>query len=252
MNKESQKILTPEEKFVEASYELAVYRLLQEEEQQLELKITGNLEQNIKQHAEKILPHALTRIDHQMQKLSHRHVLQKTGLRLLRSAAMIILIVNFLLSIAVATNATVRVKAFQFLTTINSSYMKLEFEERSEKLDIPADWEEDYFPAYIPEGYELTFYLPEKGFALLDYKQKNGDSISIEIFGIDTIYKTNIENASIEYITIQNSLAAVIEQPYTEINFVWSAGNHIFVVEGKNKNEVISVAKSMSPIQAQK
>ena len=249
MNKESQKILTPEEKFVEASYELAVYRLLQEEEQQLEHKISGNLEQNIKQHAEKILPDALTRIDHQMQKLNRTHMLQKASLRILRSAAMIILIANFLLSVAVATNATIRVKAFQFLTTINSSYMKLKFEEKSERLDIPADWEEDYFPAYIPEGYELTFYLPDKEFALLRYQRNIVDELSIDIMGMSVVETINVENAVIEYISIQNSIATLVSQPNNSFYVIWQMGDHFFEVGGTSKEDVVAVAESLVPVR---
>lgn len=249
MNNEDKRVADPENKYVEASYELAIYRLLQEESNWIKEHTDEEAEHRIMLLAENHRDEYLKKIETQVKKCNRRIYLFKVGRMMLSILVMTVLIVNFLLTIAVATNNTLRVEAIRFLASNHQSYMEIKYEEYGSGMDIPSDWEEDYFPAFIPAGYKMTSYIPDKDFALIRYEKENSDYLKVDIMGIHTVEHINTENAIVEYITIQNFIATAITQPYNEFVIIWSMGDRYFEVSGNHRDEVISVAESMSLIR---
>lgn len=112
----------------------------------------------------------------------------------------------------------------------------------SEKtVEVPAEWKGDFYPAYIPEGFEFdrcrlnnVIYL-DKGGRCLDFSEETYGSIT----NLDT------ENANLSSVFINGAEATLIEKEgWTAV--VWSANNRLFIVDiDGGKDDALRVAASV-------
>ena len=112
----------------------------------------------------------------------------------------------------------------------------------SEKtVEVPAEWKGDFYPAYIPEGFEFdrcrlnnVIYLDKDG-RCLDFSEETYGSIT----NLDT------ENANLSSVFINGAEATLIEKDgWTAV--VWSANNRLFIVDmDGGKDEALRVAASV-------
>ena len=111
----------------------------------------------------------------------------------------------------------------------------------NEAVDVPAEWKGDFYPAYIPEGFEFdrcrlnnVIYLDKDG-RCLDFSEETYGSIT----NLDT------ENANLSSVFINGAEATLIEKDsWTAV--VWSANNRLFIVDmDGGKDEALRVAASV-------
>ena len=112
----------------------------------------------------------------------------------------------------------------------------------SEKtVEVPAEWQGDFYPAYIPEGFEFdccrlnnVIYLDKDG-RCLDFSEETYGSIT----NLDT------ENANLSSVFINGAEATLIEKDgWTAV--VWSANNRLFIVDiDGGKDDALRVAASV-------
>ncbi|MBQ9300429.1 MAG: DUF4367 domain-containing protein [Clostridia bacterium] len=240
---------TPMEKYEEAALELASYRLLQGEQQKLSdpaLNLTAwaspDDETEFSQRINKL-------IDAEFRKEALTNVLKTKPLRLLKFAALLILLVNMAITIAVAASDTIRVRVLQFLMQNTPSYTQIKFVPTGIEIEIPVDWSEDYFPTYIPQGFYMKKVEPYKEAALVVYENDRNQRIEIEICGPGAVAQVDSENAEMFNISIQGHSATVMQKNgWTRI--VWNVGDRYIMVRSNTDYEnTISVAESISPIQ---
>ena len=112
----------------------------------------------------------------------------------------------------------------------------------SEKtVEVPAEWKGDFYPAYIPEGFEFdrcrlnnVIYLDKEG-RCLDFSEETYGSIT----NLDT------ENANLSSVFINGAEATLIEKDGWAA-VVWSANNRLFIVDiDGGKDDVLRVAASV-------
>ena len=112
----------------------------------------------------------------------------------------------------------------------------------SEKtVEVPAEWKGDFYPAYIPEGFEFdrcrlnnVIYLDKDG-RCLDFSEETYGSIT----NLDT------ENANLSSVFINGAEAALIEKD-SWAAVVWSANNRLFIVDiDGGKDDALRVAASV-------
>ena len=111
----------------------------------------------------------------------------------------------------------------------------------NEAVDVPAEWKGDFYPAYIPEGFEFdrcrlnnVIYLDKDG-RCLDFSEETYGSIT----NLDT------ENANLSSVFINGAEATLIEKDsWTAV--VWSANNRLFIVDiDSGKDDALRVAASV-------
>lgn len=240
---------TPMERYEEAALELASYRLLQGEQQKLSdlaLNLTAwaspDDEVEFSQRINKL-------IDAEFRKKALNSVLQIKPLRLLKFAALLILLVNMAITIAVAASDTIRVQALQFLMQNTPSYTQIRFAPLGIEIEIPVDWPEDYYPTYIPQGFSITKVEPFEEAALVIYENTHNQRIEIDICGPGAVANIDSENAEMFDISIQRHSAMVLRKnEWTRI--VWSIGDRYIMIRSNTDYEtIVSVAESISPIQ---
>lgn len=81
--------------------------------------------------------------------------------RIINAAACIALILCIAAPIAVAKVEFIRVRVMKLLAEIQEDHTRLSLiEDEEAAFYIPADWRGKYYPSYLPEGFELSWYSP--------------------------------------------------------------------------------------------
>lgn len=114
-----------------------------------------------------------------------------------------------------------------------------------ETVDVPAEWKGDFYPAYIPDGFEFdrcyaddAIYLDKDG-RILDFSEETYGSVT----NLDT------ENANLSSVLINGAEATLIEKD-DWVAVVWTANNRLFIVDmNGSKDEVLRVAASVVMIK---
>lgn len=166
---ENETFKTPEENYETAALELAIYRMMQRDHDNAKAAFSPKDAKKLSQTAQKSLPHMLKLIDRQTRKLALHKTLRKQGFRILKTAAVIVLVLNMGLTIATAASSNIRAKVIEFLAEINDSYMVISFMTTDEELSVPETWTENYYPTYIPEEYSLQFINSQNGISEVEY-----------------------------------------------------------------------------------
>ena len=116
----------------------------------------------------------------------------------------------------------------------------------SEKaVEVPAEWKGDFYPAYIPEGFEFDRCYSSEAI----YYDKAGNSLSFseETYGARASLDT--ENANLSSVLINGAEATLIEKDGWAA-VVWSANNRLFTVEiDGTKEAALRVAASVILIE---
>ena len=112
-------------------------------------------------------------------------------------------------------------------------------------LEVPHEWNGDFYPAYIPEGFEFDRCYS----SCVLYYDKAGNSLSFseETYGSRTSLDT--ENANLSSVLINGAEATLIEKDGWAA-VVWSANNRLFTVEiDGTKEAALRVAASVILIE---
>ena len=249
MKDEVQRAQTPEEKYRAAALELAVYRLLKQENNSVKERMNEEAAAELAQAAEKSTPRILKRIDKQLARAESFTRFRKRSLSFVKAAALLVFVLNMGFTIAAATSSTVRARTIEFLMNINESYASIGYNEVGEEAAVPEDWQGAYYPTYIPQGYIMQQCSSRVGISMVQYSTAEGNTLLIEECDTNSYDKINVENAEATYISLHGVTAIVLRQPYDEINVIWSIGDRYFIVSGCNYETVLKVAESMSIIR---
>lgn len=185
------------------------------------------------------------RISHGVQRMHARRALRRTLPNIGKIAACMLLVFYVGLSIAVAAVPSVRVEVLKFITSIDERYTSFGFESTGEYIDIPAEWEGYYFPAYIPEGYMLSESLQHE----VEYVNNEGNVVCFTEMNSDTCGTIDTENAAVEFDLINGRSALIVEKgDWTTI--LWNIDNRSLMIHYSGEDaEAIEIAESVRMIR---
>lgn len=108
-------------------------------------------------------------------------------------------------------------------------------------VEVPQDWNGNFYPAYIPDGFEFDRYY--SSFVMYYAEAGNCLSFSEDTYGSKTSLDT--ENANLSTVLINGVEATLIEKDgWTAV--VWSANNRLFIVDmDGEKDEALKTAASV-------
>lgn len=240
MNAANGKLKTPAQDYEEALFGLAVYQMMMDDKEKLK-------DEKSEADDEESMLRILRLID--------RHTKSKAGsvwrasLRLLKTAALILLVLNMALTVAATASTSVREKIIGFFMEITESHMDFGFSRELIPADSLKDWSAGYYPTYIPEGYVMERTVSIEGFSEIGYSNANGDMLTIGIYGANTRSSINMEGAEVSYLLIHDVTAIVLQQPYREVDIIWSDGERYFIVSGCDYEITRKVAESLQKIE---
>ena len=241
---------TPEERYEEAAFELAIYDLMRHAQTAADIATENELGE-IEHAAKKSMPAMLKMIDKNILHIAIKTQFATIGALSIKVAIAAVLITNLALSIAVATSPTVRAGVIEFLISMNDSYVELSFANSKTMIEIPKGWNADYFPTHQPENYRLQHYsTDDQAFGMLLYVDDKGHYIEIDIHGADSASRINVQDASISEVPVCGTTATVLRQANGDTYIFWTLGTYYFVVSGNAPYEtILAVAESMTPIE---
>lgn len=155
---------------------------------------------------------------------SVRHALP----RMVQFAAAVVLLFFIGLSTAVATVAPVRYQLMNFLINIEREYTELSLVETGEEIDVPEGWRGHYYPAFIPEGYELNRILGDEDLTRVWYVKSDDEILSYTEYGPDSATNIDTEDAEISYITIHGKPVFMARKENYAV-MTWSEHDRYFV-----------------------
>lgn len=185
-------------------------------------------------------------IDRSCRKDEIKRLVFRTFPQVAKATACLLLVCYLGLTAAIATDPTVRVRLMQFIMNIEERYTSFGFEDSGEMMNVPADWQGYYYPAYIPDGMVLAGSLiPGNVF----YTHPDGRELWFDDLGDGAGGTLDTENATIDYITINGHIAMISEKgPWTAI--LWNIDNRILMIDyNGTRDEAIRIAESVRMIK---
>lgn len=167
--------------------------------------------------------------------------------RIIEVAACLILVMGIAAPFAIANVEAIRVKVMELLIDIQEDHTELSFvENENEEFYVPAEWQGNYYPSYIPDG----FYLTEQGKlnCYVKYENEQGARINFSEYSADDSVSINSENAELSYTTINGVDAFVIERESSVI-ITWNSDDKFFVLTANTtKEEALEIANGVKRI----
>lgn len=167
--------------------------------------------------------------------------------KLIEIAACLILILGVSTSIAVAHVECIRVMVMELLIEMQDDHASLRLiESEKASAEVPPEWKGEYFPTYIPEGYEV--YRIHDTVAKIDYINSAGKWICFNEYTSAGELCADIEEADVTYIDIQGSEAMIVEKP-DATTISWQLGNRYFYLSCETgKDMAVQIARSVCQI----
>lgn len=172
--------------------------------------------------------------------------------RALRTAAAACGVLCIGLTTAFASSASFRVQVYTMLAQDYGEYTAISMKATPEDaFDVPEEWGGDYYPSYIPDGFEMTDIY--NGLDVMFYVEyRNADNIRLDFDDDPPFAESNIdtENARVYYTDIHGEQALVAVKS-THVIIVWSEYNRIFTVsiDGDDEETALRVARSVRRIR---
>lgn len=170
-----------------------------------------------------------------------------------QAAAIVITIVTLAGSVAVATSHTVRVHIMKLLITIEEEYSSLRLVENTDaSFDVPAAWNGEYFPAYLPQGYSKTYCFSYEKSNIIEYESILHSNNSIHFSEYDADMRTNIDTEDTDVLPIAIGTAqGYISQKGDQILLSWDNGRYYFVLQttGLSEDIALKIAQSVTRIK---
>ncbi len=189
------------------------------------------------------------RIDKYIRKRKTKRFFTKTLPKAAQIAAAFITVITLAGGVAVATSHTIRVEVMRLLVNIEDEYTELRLRKDPEaSFDIPADWQGENYPSYIPKGMALgtVHALPTQSF--VEYVDPETEETVLSFYENGAAIETNVdtEGATIQPVTIRGNLGFIAKKENI-LTVCWSNGQYYFLLTMQNTDEatLIRVAESV-------
>ena len=161
---------------------------------------------------------------------------RRVGKILLIAAALLIVSIGS----AFATMRMVQAGILQLKMEQYPTYSTFELVPTAEAVEVPAGWEGDFYPTYIPEGYQIESIFGDS----VGYIDSKGKILTIYETTQDTRTYLDTEDAVISYGRINGYNATLIEKGVW-VTVLWSNSKSYFMVDMQGeKDTAIRIAES--------
>lgn len=176
--------------------------------------------------------------------------------RILQVAASLVIALALATPIALAASAEFRAKVMELLIQIDADHGEVRFqfvENTSESFTVPELWIGEYFPSYIPDGFEVTQVI--EPFVLIEYQSGDQQKLSFSESTEEVSGNAGTDNATITEIDINGATGYVIDGSTRNgtvhaVTITWAIDDRWFSVVTKNveTDEAIRIARSVKKI----
>lgn len=165
-----------------------------------------------------------------------------------RRAAILILMmigVNYFL---VSNVEAYRIKWMNTISSIQDKFTQIDIvpDEQKNITDIPENWEGNYYPVYVPEGFKLTEQHSTELTIRLVYEDDQNNQIVLHQFSSLTSLQVDSEGGASSKVMVGEREATLIKKDGM-INLNWSIDDSVLYIttKGIKINELIKIAESV-------
>lgn len=173
-----------------------------------------------------------------------RSVQKRRSSRAVRVVALVALLVMVSVGSAAATVHMVQIGLLKLDIHTTPRYTSYALVPSQSTIDVPQDWAGNFYPAYIPEGFELEYCYS----TMVDYFDKAGNLLSFSEDTYTAVINLDTEDAELSSVLINGAEATLIEKEGW-VTVVWMANNRLFIVEIEGidgaKDAALQVASSV-------
>lgn len=173
-----------------------------------------------------------------------RHRIQRT----VNVAASVIVMFSIALGVAMATPAF-RQQLYRLSTKLSDGYTRIALAPNDNfYIDVPDEWQGEYYPSYVPDGYEL--YHVSQG-SLLEATYMRGQDYYFTFCEYDenTVTALDTENAKVSYGEVHDCEAMIVEKNGLT-TVTWTEADKLFIVEvNENVETALNIARNIGTIQ---
>lgn len=166
--------------------------------------------------------------------------------RTLTVAAAAVLILCLSLGTALAVSPALRVQIMRLLYNVTPEYTEVRFvPDEAASFDVPAEWTGLYYPAFIPEGYELDGIAGSERIPKAIYTAADDRSIVFIEHSLDGESNINSEGYTVEEVEI-NGAKGIISHKAGYSIIVWSNTEKAFTLSITEDYDIaLAVARSL-------
>lgn len=165
--------------------------------------------------------------------------------RILKFAAIILLVFALGVSTLTITSEAFRTKFFNMVIEMQEEFTDITFSEQTENL--LEGWSNYYIPEYIPEGYDLKEANEHGSLQSMLYRNSAEQEIMFLVAPLTGSASVDTEEAVVTNIEIQGMKGLLIEKE-DRVIIVWSNNDSMFQLIGLNKQEMIQIAESIKKV----
>ncbi|MBQ7848934.1 MAG: DUF4367 domain-containing protein [Clostridia bacterium] len=236
----------PAEIYEDAMLDAAFSQLLQQEAEELMAQEPSEEEALLLAQLEARMPQQYDRLDRTLRRYALRKRVWAGTKSFLRTAAAILAIVFVGLSTAIAANKPFRQCFINFLTQSTPEYIAIGFCKTPTAPDIPEDWTAAYYPAYLPDGYELAGIRSNQHSSVAIF-EKDADAITFNVYNTASYTQIDARNAETKRLQIHDREATLVTHDNQNTVF-WSEDDEYFSVTASSPGIAIDVADSIARI----
>ena len=195
----------------------------------------------LNQAMDEAAPRIYRLFEKEVRRARSRRIVRQYMPKLCRACAVVLLVFYLGLTVAVATMEPVREGMLDFIQDITDKYTRFDIEP--DEVEIPPEWEGEYYPTYIPKGLDVVYADADTVWL--------GEDWSITFVECDEVVDLNFdtENANNETIMIGPSMA-VISTKDDWVTIVKEVGDkYIYVSVNGSKDKAIRIAESIKKIE---
>ena len=209
--------------------------------------------------ADQILAKAFSSVEHEQNDIKKQHIrraAQSALSKVMRIAACLIIMLSLVVPLMFTASAEFRAQVLEMLIQFDSDRgeARFQFVERpTETVSVPTGWTGDFFPTYLPDGFEVAQLLED--FTLVRYQSGDTQIISFSENDASVSASSGTDDASITYIDINGSRGCVIDGYSREgnvhaVSITWAINDRWFSLVTKNieTDEAIYIARSVKRI----
>lgn len=174
--------------------------------------------------------------------------------RIGRAAATIVAVATLTGGVALASSPTLRVHVLKLLleTTAHEYSTLTAIEDEAASFQIPADWQGNHYPAYVPNGLEIRYIDSESPYHSVDFVHPETDKRVLTFLetALETTMNLDTEDALVDAISINGYEGYIIEKG-ERLRIVWTAEDAILhvITIGMEKEEAIRIAEQVIRIK---
>lgn len=122
-------------------------------------------------------------------------------------------------------------------------------EDEAASFDVPAGWAGEYYPSYMPEGYDVVFVSQNPHTPNIVLRNSDGNSIECSELYFGSSSTINTEDAEITYVDFHGTSAMLAMR--SDYGFlVWQGENRYFILMSDlPAEEIIRIGNSVRKIK---